>query len=312
MGNAHELETTALDSVLSYEPDDLVVTVQAGVPLALVQEQLRLRNQWLPIEGARSVEGTIGGVIAADLNGPSRARYGSIRDMLLSARVVLADGTAVRSGSQVVKSVAGYDLHKVFVGSRGTLGVIIEATLRVAPMPERIATLAVALSPSVTAEDIARGIIDCSPAACIALGERLAQQAGCGSHPTMLVRFDGFEEDVAWQSEEWTKRFPSATPMAADAMRGAVDAVHQWPDAVRLTSMGLMEWLQVRAHGQSLYDACAGTVDLPSLANAPAHAVGATLWDRRLIGVDDAQHALRERLKGHFDPFGIFPSWRYE
>ena len=126
------LRTAKLDRVLEYEPTDLVVTVEAGITLGRLQAFLAEHDQFLPIDAP--AEATIGGVLAAGVSGPSRHAYGLPRDWLLGCRVALADGTIVKGGGRVVKNVAGYDLPKLAVGSLGTLGVVVEATFKVAPL----------------------------------------------------------------------------------------------------------------------------------------------------------------------------------
>lgn len=133
------LRTTKLDRVLEYEPADLTVTVEAGVTFGRLQALLRERGQFLPIDAP--TEATIGGVLATGLSGPSAHAYGLPRDWLLGCRLALADGTIVKGGGRVVKNVAGYDLPKLAVGSLGTLGVIVEATFKVAPLPPAQETL---------------------------------------------------------------------------------------------------------------------------------------------------------------------------
>ena len=135
------LRTTKLDQVLEYEPTDLVVTVEAGITLGRLQALLAEHGQFLPIDAPAAA--TIGGVLAAGISGPSRHAYGLPRDWLLGCRVVLADGTIVKGGGRVVKNVAGYDLPKLAVGSLGTLGVIVEATFKVSPLPAVQETLVV-------------------------------------------------------------------------------------------------------------------------------------------------------------------------
>lgn len=129
------LSTQRLDRVLEYEPADLTVTVEAGIPLSKLQARLSEHGQFLPLDPPGSTETTVGGVLAANASGPSRHAHGTARDLLLGCRVVHPDGTLSRGGGRVVKNVAGYDMPKLYVGSLGTLGVIVEATFRAAPLP---------------------------------------------------------------------------------------------------------------------------------------------------------------------------------
>jgi glycolate oxidase FAD binding subunit len=142
--DALHLGTAALDAVLEYAPADLTATVQAGVPLRALQAQLARNGQWLPWDPPGGDAATVGGLLAAGLSGPLRLGYGTPRDWVLGMRVVLGDGRLVKSGGRVVKNVAGYDAHKLHLGALGTLGVIAEATFKLAPLPERVATLAFA------------------------------------------------------------------------------------------------------------------------------------------------------------------------
>ncbi|MBI4571484.1 MAG: FAD-binding oxidoreductase [Chloroflexi bacterium] len=144
MGNAPSrydlaLRTAKLDRVLEYEPADLTVTVEAGVPLGTLQALLAGHGQFLPIDAP--AEATAGGVLAAGVSGPSSHAYGLPRDWLLGCRIARADGTRYKGGGRVVKNVAGYDLPKLAVGALGTLGVIVEATFKVAPLPAAQETL---------------------------------------------------------------------------------------------------------------------------------------------------------------------------
>jgi glycolate oxidase FAD binding subunit len=145
------LETRLLNRVLEHEAGDLVVRVQAGLPLPELAAVLAAAGQRLALDPpapgsptpdstasdgtAATVPGTVGGVLATGVAGPLRLRYGAPRDLLIGITVVLADGTVARSGGKVVKNVAGYDLGKLFAGSYGTLGLIAEATFRLHPLP---------------------------------------------------------------------------------------------------------------------------------------------------------------------------------
>ena len=130
-----EVATSRLAGIIDHEPADLTVTVGAGTRIADVAVVLERAGQFLPLDPPHADEATIGGVIAASSNGFWRVRYGGVRDLLIGTRIALADGTVARAGGRVVKNVAGYDLDKLIVGSFGTLGVIVEATLKVLPLP---------------------------------------------------------------------------------------------------------------------------------------------------------------------------------
>jgi glycolate oxidase FAD binding subunit len=130
------LDTSRMDAVLAHAAGDLVVTVQAGLPMVSLQDALAPHRQQLALDGSDNLRGTIGGTIATASSGPLRYRYGSVRDLLIGITVVLADGSVARAGGKVVKNVAGYDLGKLYTGSLGTLGVITEAVFRLHPLPE--------------------------------------------------------------------------------------------------------------------------------------------------------------------------------
>ena len=136
------IDTTGLDRVVEHTAGDLVVVVEAGVRLSVLQERLASAGQWLaldpPEQGA-----TLGGVVSANASGPRRLRYGTVRDLLIGIAVVLADGTLAHAGGKVVKNVAGYDLGKLYTGAHGSLGVVVSTTWRLHPLPpaRRVVTL---------------------------------------------------------------------------------------------------------------------------------------------------------------------------
>lgn len=130
------LSLQRLDRIVDYQPADMTVTVEAGITLARLQEVLGEHGQWLPIDPPLPERATIGGILAANLSGPVRLSQGTIRDFLIGLKAVRADGTVIKGGGRVVKNVAGYDLPKLYCGSFGTLGVIVEATFKVRPRPE--------------------------------------------------------------------------------------------------------------------------------------------------------------------------------
>src|SRR6185312_1517479 len=145
------LSTAGLDRVLEHEAGDLTVIVEAGVRVRDLNERLAGHGQMLALDPPGNP--TIGACIAGDLSGPRRHRYGTVRDLLLGVTVVLGDGLAASSGGKVVKNVAGYDLGKLFCGSRGRFGLVARASLRLHPLPEAAATV---FAPAATVEEAER------------------------------------------------------------------------------------------------------------------------------------------------------------
>lgn len=128
------IDLSSLDAIVEYDPEDFTLTAECGVTLSTLRSTLAARGQELPLEGA-SARATLGGVLAADASGCRRLRFGAPHDRILGARFVLADGTIARSGGKVVKNVAGYAIHRLLCGSHGSLAVIVEASLKLAPAP---------------------------------------------------------------------------------------------------------------------------------------------------------------------------------
>ncbi len=147
------IDAQALSGIVQHAAADLTVTVGAGTPLCVLESALASAGQFWPCDGPFAQTATVGGTLAANANGALRLRYGALRDLLLGVVMLTPDGVSVRAGSRVVKSVAGYDLHKLLVGSFGTLGLIVEATLKVSPIPqvERIAVARFASAVSASA-----------------------------------------------------------------------------------------------------------------------------------------------------------------
>lgn len=129
------LSSTGLGRILEYEPADLTVSAQAGTVLQSITVLLAQRGQFVPFDAPRAAHATLGGALAAGWLGPRRHLYGRPRDYLIGTTAVLADGTAARAGGMVVKNVAGYDMSRLYVGSFGTLAVLVQANLKTLPLP---------------------------------------------------------------------------------------------------------------------------------------------------------------------------------
>jgi glycolate oxidase FAD binding subunit len=184
-----------LNRVIEHDHANLTATVEAGISIAALQESLAARKQFVTFDPPFPSRATIGGVVAANLNGPRRMFYGSVRDRVIGIKAVLASGEQIKAGGKVVKNVAGYDVCKLFVGSLGTLGVITEVTLRVTPLPESAATLVATGTLPQVSQFIGelRGSV-LLPAAVVVLNSRRGHTP---DRPwTAAVSCEGFEETV--------------------------------------------------------------------------------------------------------------------
>ncbi len=136
------LNVAAHRGVVSYEPRELVITARAGTPLSEIEHLLAAQGQMLPFEPPSfGAQATLGGTLACGLSGPRRPYAGSARDHVLGVRLINGRAEALRFGGEVMKNVAGYDLSRLQVGAFGTLGIILEASLKVIPRPADEITL---------------------------------------------------------------------------------------------------------------------------------------------------------------------------
>ncbi len=141
------LEVGALSGITSYEPTELVITARAGTPVAEVDAALEEKGQCRAFEPpCFGPGGTVGGMVAAGLSGPSRAAVGSVRDHVLGTTLLTGRGEVLTFGGQVMKNVAGYDVSRLMAGSLGILGIVCEVSLKVVPRPAATATLTFATS----------------------------------------------------------------------------------------------------------------------------------------------------------------------
>ena len=191
-------DSILLDSVadlIEHVPGDMTATVQAGKSLGDFQASLAKAGQWLPLDPPEPKSVSIGSLLANNLSGPRRFGCGLVRDWLIGLAVVLPNGSFIRNGGRVVKNVAGFDLCRLFVGARNTLGIIVEATFKLLPLPETESHLAKpcksldqaeALLESIWASDLQPDVLDL---------HRI------GEEPlTLVVGFSGTTADVEAQS----------------------------------------------------------------------------------------------------------------
>lgn len=191
------ISTTRMNRLIEHDHANLTVTVQSGATLGALQTALGPQKQFLPFDAPGPERSTIGGIVSANLNGPKRSSYGSVRDLVIGMKVVLGSGEQIKAGGKVVKNVAGYDMCKLFTGSLGSLGILSEVTLRVAPIPEQSVT-GIACGTLAQAVQLASELANSKllPTA-VVLGNDSMEQKW-----RLAVCFEGFGETVARQMNE--------------------------------------------------------------------------------------------------------------
>jgi hypothetical protein len=256
-----------LNAVRFYDPGDLTIGVDAGITAAALNARLAPAGQWLPFDVPRPHEASVGAILAAHGSGPLRHAYGSVRDFTIGIEFVSADGKVVRGGGRVVKNVAGYDLMKLLIGSRGTLGVIVAANFKVFPRLAACETLAVPLpaptqpgpalsqpsdayGPALFSAERFRSLVLHSPLPLVsmelvcnvaAVGEIVARHAGQSgdvhlSRPVIVARFAGSERvraRIRATLTAFAREIGTAAVPIGDAAEPALwQALTEWPAAI--------------------------------------------------------------------------------
>jgi glycolate oxidase FAD binding subunit len=232
------LDLSALNAVTAYEPNELIITVQAGAPLADVLSLVDSKNQQFAFEPMNTSQllgtpdiGTIGGMIGAGLAGPRRIKAGGARDHLLGAHAVSGFGDSFKAGGRVVKNVTGYDLCKLLAGSWGTLAVMTEVTLKVMPRSESERTLVLRGLDDITANRAMTAALgspfDVSGAAHLpnsAFRAAAGALAELGSQPVTLLRLEGIAASAAHRASALAKVLApfGAAEIREDAVSAAI------------------------------------------------------------------------------------------
>lgn len=192
-----------LNRVLEHAPGDMTVTVEAGITLQSLQAQLAAHRQWLPIDSPQPERSTIGMILATNASGPRRFGYGTVRDWLIGLRVVLANGSVIKSGGKVVKNVAGYDLAKLFIGSDGTIGIIVEATFKLRPLPEREAFVHRSFAPLEEATHLIESVVESKINPVVIDLHNLSASLGSRSNGfSVILGVAGADEDVDYELKQ--------------------------------------------------------------------------------------------------------------
>lgn len=253
-----ELSTERLDGIIEHNEGDLTAVLQAGVPLARVQEALAEAGQMVSLDPplGEAHAATIGGVAATGDSGPLRHRYGAARDLVLGITVVLSDGTVAKAGGKVIKNVAGYDLAKLFTGSFGTLGLIVEVVMRLHPRPPGTLTAAGGSDDSRAIAEAASAVAH-SPFGpeCLDVrwaegqGEVLARFAGAAPEAgaqevARVMERAGLEtrlmadDDALWERQRAGQRSPEGTVVRVSGLAAELAKVVQSAEEVGASLVG--------------------------------------------------------------------------
>jgi glycolate oxidase FAD binding subunit len=343
------IDTRSLDRVVDYPAADMTITAEAGITLAALRDVLAGQNQRLLIDVPRSDRATLGGVYATNTSGPRRFGAGRPRDQIIGVSFVNSEGAVIKGGGRVVKNVAGYDFPKLMTGSLGTLGILVQMTLKVRPIPEASSLVCF----SVANPDDLDPLLDrlntsaTRPMAVELLNPGAARLAGVPADGWALVI--GFEDNaasVAWQVDRIGAEVGSPAAVLNGADAGPLwSALTELPAAevgpvsftasVRLSSVAPFaklldpELWAVHAHAGSgiVRGHVLGPVDRdrigPELDRLRTRANldgGSVILSRcpaewkaalRVWGIPRPDWALAERVKQALDPRGVMNPGRF-
>ena len=283
-GVVDSVDLSAFNRVAEHFPEDMTATAQTGLRLRDFQAALRKAGQWLPIDPPDDSI-MLAELLQNDLSGPRRCGYGTIRDYALGFTVMLSDGTLIKSGGKVVKNVAGYDLCKLFIGSRSALGVIVEATFKLRPLPEAERFLQKQCASLAEAGALLQSILN-SPMQPVVLD--LHNQTGSF---TAVAGFDGAAEDVDAQSAE-AARLGLNEPAGMSHERSFRASAGEPVRKISVLPSRLIETLKTFGGKPFVARAANGVIYSRSASPAPS---------------SSAPRELIARVKSAFDPKNIFP-----
>lgn len=305
-GNACEVDaelwTTQLDDLVAYEPAEMIAVVEAGMRVGDLRRILAEGGQEWPADAPD--ESTVGGVLASGSTSPRRLKVGALRDTLLEAEIVTGDGRLVRSGARTVKNVTGYDLHKLVVGSLGTLGVMVQVAIKVRPLPEIRRTIRLA-----GGFDEAAAVLAAVPAAAAVLV----------TSDGVELRLEGWREEVEEQARSASHvgrtqeaveggEFPSARPWEELPITAEVAVPpSRLAEVVDAGSFGALAGVGIAWCG---LDDAEALSDLRERARAVGGIAPAIRGPGGLGDDPSPAQEVQRRLKTAFDPNGVLAPGR--
>jgi glycolate oxidase FAD binding subunit len=304
------LPTGSFRGIVEYEPTELVITARAGTLLAEIEAALREKRQMLAFEPPHfGTSATLGGCIAAGLSGPRRASAGAVRDFVLGVRMLDGNGRDLRFGGQVMKNVAGYDVSRLMAGSLGTLGVILEVSLKVLPLPPSEATLHLRCGQAEAITMMNEWAGKALPISATAfrdgdLAVRLSGAAAAVASAARKLGGDMIELEHAtplWQGirEQTDAFFLDARPLWRLSVKSTTPPL-DLPGEQLLEWAGALRWLRTDAPAAAIREAA---------TRAGGHATLFRGGDKSggvFEPLSPPLMKINERLKQGFDPAGVF------
>lgn len=338
--NVAFMSTLRLTAGLAHYAGDLVATVPVGRTLREINDELMQQRQWIPLDPPFADQATLGGIVASNDSGPRRQRYGNPRDLIIGIEVALPSGTVARSGGRVVKNVAGYDLARLFCGSRGSLGLITSVTFKLSPVAPASRTvvarfahareavqfaLALAADPSLTPSTLE--LIAPDPRVLVRfettprVAERMA--AGAAAHAVgsgEVVTLEGDPESAAWLEHQRIESLTeglalnlavlptAAGPMLDDVDRIAAEFGVDWMATGR-AALGL---LRIRATGETtaMQPFTAALHVAAAMRGGHMQCSGdlsLVAGEVEVLGHPGSAAAVGFAVKQRFDPAGVLP-----
>ncbi|MGH8750232.1 MAG: glycolate oxidase subunit GlcE [Burkholderiales bacterium] len=304
------LDTRAYRGIVDYEPTELMLTARAGTPLAEIESALREKNQMLAFEPPHfGTHATLGGCIASGLSGPRRAAAGAVRDFVLGVRVLDGQGRDLRFGGQVMKNVAGYDVTRLMTGALGTLGLMLEVSLKVLPLPKAEATLRFSFPENKTIEMLNQWACKPLPVSASAYGggELSVRLSGAASAVAAAckklggARMDNMQANDFWTAirEQTDVFFQDDAPLWRLSIKSTTPPLKL--SGVQLIEWGgSLRWLKSDAKAQSIRETAAAAGGHATLFRARDKSAGV------FHPLPPAQLDIHKKLKQTFDPAGIF------
>jgi glycolate oxidase FAD binding subunit len=300
------LDTQGYAGVVSYEPTELVVTARCGTSLSELESLLRKNRQCLPFEPPHFGAGaTLGGCVAAGLSGPRRAAAGALRDFVLGVKLVDGRAQALVFGGQVMKNVAGYDVSRLVAGSLGTLGLIAEVSLKLAPRPQAETTLRLDVPHERALELVNRWAGQPLPVSATAWHDGELSVRLSGSEPAVraaAAKIGGAAApESLWNAirEQTHPFFSGAEPLWRLALPSSAPPV-DLPGRQLVEWNGALRWLKSNEKAGAVRDAARRLKGHATLFRAADKSAGC------FAPLEPATARLHRGLKAAFDPHGVF------